>query len=126
MCVDSCMTWWTWISHLQAKDKHGITPLLAAIWEGHTECVSILLRGGADKNGSAPDGTAYKDAAEKDEIKVLISWIHIYQLWLGSLLIFTLYGVEWVIIRIEQEERFQKGSGWDREWSRDGPGIIVC
>ena len=24
-------------------DKHGITPLLAAIYEGHTECVKILL-----------------------------------------------------------------------------------
>jgi ankyrin repeat protein len=28
---------------LQAKDKHGITALLAAIWEGHTDCVKLLL-----------------------------------------------------------------------------------
>lgn len=27
----------------QAVDKHGISPLLAAIWEGHTNCVKILL-----------------------------------------------------------------------------------
>ncbi|GAB6030003.1 hypothetical protein CHUAL_005695 [Chamberlinius hualienensis] len=24
-------------------DKHGITALLAAIWEGHTKCVKLLL-----------------------------------------------------------------------------------
>lgn len=117
MCVDS------WLDepafyycHLQAKDKHGITPLLAAIWEGHTECVSILLRGGADKNGSAPDGTAYKDAAEKDEIKVLISWIPkvgsprfpnilIYPLWFMIFAYFYHYkGVVWVVGRPSQTE----------------------
>jgi ankyrin repeat protein len=27
----------------QAKDKHGISALLAAIWEGHTHCVKLLL-----------------------------------------------------------------------------------
>lgn len=27
----------------QALDKHGISALLAAIWEGHTNCVKILL-----------------------------------------------------------------------------------
>lgn len=31
------------ISVQQAVDKHGISPLLAAIWEGHTNCVKILL-----------------------------------------------------------------------------------
>lgn len=28
---------------LQSKDKHGITAILAAIWEGHTSCVKLLL-----------------------------------------------------------------------------------
>lgn len=28
---------------LQAKDKHGISVLLAAVWEGHTNCVKLLL-----------------------------------------------------------------------------------
>ena len=28
---------------VQVPDKHGITPLLAAIYEGHTECVKLLL-----------------------------------------------------------------------------------
>jgi len=29
--------------YFQAKDKHGISALLAAIWEGHTDCVKLLL-----------------------------------------------------------------------------------
>lgn len=57
---------------LKALDKHGITPILAAIWEGHTACVQLLLDKGATKNGSAPDGTSYVDAAEKPEIKKLL------------------------------------------------------
>ena len=28
---------------MDGKDKHGITPVLAAIWEGHTSCVKYLL-----------------------------------------------------------------------------------
>lgn len=68
------LIWTCWHpKQMQVKDKHGITPLLAAIWEGHTECVSILLRGGADKTGTAPDGTSYVDAAEKNEIKALLA-----------------------------------------------------
>lgn len=27
----------------QSKDKHGITAILAAIWEGHKDCVKLLL-----------------------------------------------------------------------------------
>lgn len=59
---------------LNTPDKHGISPLLAAIWEGHTECVKFLLEKGADKNGTAPDGTSYAEAAEKQEIKALLAW----------------------------------------------------
>ncbi|XP_022187213.1 myotrophin [Nilaparvata lugens] len=54
------------------KDKHGISVLLAAIWEGHTNCVKTLLDKGACKDGVAPDGTSYLDAADKDEIKKLL------------------------------------------------------
>lgn len=54
-------------------DKHGISALLAAIWEGHTTCVKILLNSGASKNGQAPDGTSYYDSAEKAEIKALLT-----------------------------------------------------
>ncbi|KAG5316909.1 MTPN protein, partial [Pseudoatta argentina] len=55
-----------------ATDKHGITTLLAAIWEGHTNCVKLLLEKGAKPDGLTPDGTSYLDAAEKDEIKQLL------------------------------------------------------
>ncbi|GBP31897.1 Myotrophin [Eumeta japonica] len=54
-------------------DKHGISVLLAAIWEGHTDCVKMLIKHGASKNGKTPDGTPYLEAAEKDEIKELLT-----------------------------------------------------
>lgn len=57
---------------LQATDKHGISALLAAIWEGHTNCVKLLLDQGAKSCGQTPDGVSYLDAAEKDEIKELL------------------------------------------------------
>lgn len=28
---------------LETKDKHGIAPILAAIWEGHAQCVKFLI-----------------------------------------------------------------------------------
>lgn len=55
------------------KDKHGISVLLAAIWEGHTDCVKTLLNHGASKTGQTPDGTPYLEAAEKEEIKALLN-----------------------------------------------------
>ncbi|XP_043664050.1 myotrophin-like isoform X2 [Vespula pensylvanica] len=55
-----------------ATDKHGITTLLAAIWEGHTHCVKLLLEKGARPDGLTPDGTSYLNAAEKEEIKQLL------------------------------------------------------
>jgi len=58
---------------LNAADKHGITPLLAAVFEGHTQCVKILLDAGCDTNGKTPDGRTYLEAAEKNEIKALLS-----------------------------------------------------
>ena len=58
---------------VDAKDKHGISPLLAAVWEGHVDCVKLLLGKGADRRGTAPDGTSYAEAAEKQEIKALLA-----------------------------------------------------
>jgi ankyrin repeat protein len=57
---------------LQATDKHGITTLLAAIWEGHTNCVKLLLEKGAKPNGLTPHGKSYLDVAEEEEIKELL------------------------------------------------------
>lgn len=58
---------------VNSKDKHGITPILAAIWEGHTTCVELLLQKGAEKDGVAPDGKSYIDSAENIEIRQLLA-----------------------------------------------------
>ncbi|XP_055911166.1 myotrophin-like [Eupeodes corollae] len=53
-------------------DKHSITPLLAAIWEGHTKCVETLIKKGASTKGTTPDGVPYIEATEKEDIKELL------------------------------------------------------
>lgn len=58
---------------VNALDKHGISCILAAIWEGHTNCVKLLLDSGAKKNGVTPDGSSYIDATDKQEIKFLLA-----------------------------------------------------
>uniref|UniRef100_A0A3B3R6L5 Myotrophin n=1 Tax=Paramormyrops kingsleyae TaxID=1676925 RepID=A0A3B3R6L5_9TELE len=55
-----------------APDKHGITPLLSATYEGHVSCVKILLEKGADKEQKGPDGLSAFEAAESDAIKALL------------------------------------------------------
>lgn len=60
-------------SFFQSTDKHGITPILAAIWEGHKDCVKLLLDKGAKKEGVAPDGKSYLESAEHNEIKALLA-----------------------------------------------------
>ncbi|XP_064482456.1 myotrophin-like [Ornithodoros turicata] len=57
---------------VNAKDKYGISALLAAIWEGHTACVKLMLEKGAHKDGTTPEGVSYMEAAEKPEIKDLL------------------------------------------------------
>uniref|UniRef100_A0AAZ3RVM0 Myotrophin n=1 Tax=Oncorhynchus tshawytscha TaxID=74940 RepID=A0AAZ3RVM0_ONCTS len=56
----------------RAPDKHGITPLLSATYEGHLTCVKILLEKGADKEQKGPDGQSAFEAAETDAIKALL------------------------------------------------------
>ncbi|KAF7286668.1 myotrophin isoform X1 [Rhynchophorus ferrugineus] len=58
---------------VNSKDKHGITPILAAIWEGHKACVELLLQKGARKDGFAPDGKSYIESAENIEIRQLLA-----------------------------------------------------
>ncbi|XP_076471982.1 myotrophin-like [Babylonia areolata] len=57
---------------INQADKHGLTPLLSAIFEGHTECVKMLLERGADKTLKSPDGKPYIECAENDDIKALL------------------------------------------------------
>ncbi|XP_016367558.1 myotrophin [Sinocyclocheilus rhinocerous] len=56
----------------QAPDKHSITPLLSATYEGHVTCVKILLEKGADKDRKGPDGLSAFEAAESEAIKDLL------------------------------------------------------
>ncbi|XP_060533485.1 myotrophin [Cylas formicarius] len=58
---------------VNSKDKHGITPILAAIWEGHKDCVKLLIENGAKKDGVAPDGKSYLESAENNEIRQLLA-----------------------------------------------------
>lgn len=64
----SVVSSWSDLIMLQAVDKHGISAILPAIWEGHTECVKLMLENGANKNGKTPDGQNYIQVAEKEEI----------------------------------------------------------
>ncbi|VEN51721.1 unnamed protein product [Callosobruchus maculatus] len=57
---------------VNSKDKHGITAILAAIWEGHKDCVKLLLEKGAKREGVAPDGKTYLESAENNEIKQML------------------------------------------------------
>jgi len=59
-------------AEINAKDKHDITPLLAAIFEGHIEVVRLLLDKGAEKNLQAPGGGSYLEVAEVEEIKAML------------------------------------------------------
>ena len=58
---------------VQAVDKHGITALLAAVWEGHRDCVKLLIDSGAAKDGKTPDGKSYREVAEKPEILEMLN-----------------------------------------------------
>ncbi|CAD6185136.1 unnamed protein product [Caenorhabditis auriculariae] len=55
-----------------APDKFGITPLLAAVWEGHLEATKVLLSNGAVREVKAPDGTPLIECTENQEIRNLL------------------------------------------------------
>eukprot|EP00037_Helgoeca_nana_P002118 m.31902 g.31902 ORF g.31902 m.31902 type:complete len:129 (-) comp12376_c0_seq1:236-622(-) len=54
-------------AEVDKRDKHGITAVLAAIWEGHVDTVKVLLEKGADKSGKAPGGESYLESADTSE-----------------------------------------------------------
>jgi len=59
-------------ANVNALDKHGITPLLAAVFENHLESAKLLLSKGADKTMKSPGGDSYYDCAETAEMKELL------------------------------------------------------
>ena len=58
-------------ANVNAKDQHGITPLLAAVYENHANAVKFLLDNKADATIKGPDGKKAKDAAESAAVKAL-------------------------------------------------------
>jgi len=58
-------------ANIEAKDNFGITPLLAAVYEGHENAVKTLLQRGARRDVKGPDGLTPLEAAEKASIKAL-------------------------------------------------------
>ncbi|XP_017110784.1 myotrophin [Drosophila elegans] len=60
-------------AEVDRKDQYGVTPLLAAIWEGHTRCVEFLLRMGASRSERTPQGQSYLEAAEQEDIRRLLA-----------------------------------------------------
>ncbi|KAI1239355.1 hypothetical protein IHE44_0012473 [Lamprotornis superbus] len=57
---------------INAPDKHNITPLLSAVYEGHVSCVKLLLSKGADKTVKGPDGLTAFEATDNQAIKTLL------------------------------------------------------
>jgi len=58
---------------IDALDNHGITPLLAAIFEGHPSTIKLLLAKGARRDLLSPDGRPYRECAESEEIRRLLA-----------------------------------------------------
>ncbi|KAK4471982.1 hypothetical protein MN116_005360 [Schistosoma mekongi] len=56
---------------INVNDNFGVTPLLAAIYEGHVDCVSLLLNNGA-KLGLAPDGSTYTECATSEDVRSIL------------------------------------------------------
>ncbi|XP_023592920.1 myotrophin [Trichechus manatus latirostris] len=61
-----------YVAKVSAPDKHHITPLLSAVYEGHVSCVKLLLSKGADKTVKGPDGLTALEATDNQAIKALL------------------------------------------------------
>eukprot|EP01132_Coremiostelium_polycephalum_P007693 gene7693-9463_t len=54
------------------SDGYGITPLLAAVYEGHKDVVAILVKSGASKTVKGPDDKTPFESSDNPEIKALL------------------------------------------------------
>ncbi|VEL44029.1 unnamed protein product [Protopolystoma xenopodis] len=69
-------------ANIDLMDGFGVTPLLAAIYEGHLDCVELLLRHVGFRHlcflfkkakiGTAPNGATYEECTESEAIKKLL------------------------------------------------------
>ncbi|XP_072172416.1 myotrophin homolog [Diadema setosum] len=64
-------------ANVNAVDKHGVSVLLAAVFEGsgherYYQCIEYLIEKGADTKGKAPDGSSYADSTDDPKIKELL------------------------------------------------------
>jgi uncharacterized RDD family membrane protein YckC len=58
--------WW-----VDRRDSNGVTPLMAAAWNGDVAMTALLLKGGADPNRRGPGGSVLDYAGRGGEIQVI-------------------------------------------------------
>jgi uncharacterized RDD family membrane protein YckC len=58
--------WWA-----DRPDSNGVTPLMAAAWNGDAAMTQLLLKGGADPNRRGPGGTVLDYASRGGDIQVI-------------------------------------------------------
>jgi uncharacterized RDD family membrane protein YckC len=58
--------WW-----VDRRDSNGVTPLMAAAWNGDAAMTALLLKGGADPNQRGPGGSVLDYAGRGGEIQVI-------------------------------------------------------
>jgi ankyrin repeat protein len=58
--------WW-----VDRRDSNGVTPLMAAAWNGDVAMTALLLKGGADPNRRGPGGSVLDYAGRGGEIQVV-------------------------------------------------------
>ena len=58
--------WW-----VDRPDSNGVTPLMAAVWNGDVAMTQLLLKGGADLNRRGPGGSVLDYAGRSGDVQVI-------------------------------------------------------
>jgi ankyrin repeat protein len=58
--------WW-----VDRPDSNGVTPLMAAAWNGDAAMTELLLKGGADPNRRGPGGSVLDYAGRSGDVQVI-------------------------------------------------------